>query len=173
MDFRRENLHIKDILSVNNIDLGDDEYIAGGFVRDIIYDKPYRDLDIYYTPGSYLQVNVLGSKEKDYVKYGDVYIDFKPATNPRLTIGRFMMSIDQAYYSKNRGVVVSNAFKKTMETGIVVQDDNIPNWNGKDDGRPANFHIMKLKNKYPEMEFLSRDEYNRTTYTPVSHYNGS
>lgn len=144
--FEDVSIRIAHFLEQNSVILGPKDFVAGGFVRDMIYDKPVRDVDLY----------VSGKlDDKKYYYNGHVFIDEKPLdlfATPKKVVQGFYLSIDQCWY--HRGAVgITEAFEETMKTGLVTIDRSVPNWNVSQPNRHPRFHYDKVKAKYPTMEF--------------------
>lgn len=123
-------------------------FIAGGFVRDMIFGIPTGDIDLYVHTHTDVEA---GLKEVEpYI------VDVKKTDqSPETVIKGFYLSIDQVAFHPSKGVIYTPAFLRTVETGHVNVFNNIPNWDQVRGDKHPRFHYDKIKKKYPHFTWDS------------------
>lgn len=159
--------------------------IAGGFARDAVFKKPYRDIDIFiHTEPSnqaYIIEEVIPEVFKDICSsslavasennYGGYFYVYDiPKTSYQFilldrsieyTLTRFDLSFNQVYFSSDGKLNYSANFLNTIKTGKVIINYEI------DRGR-----LQRLQKKYSEFSFIPKGksavkatQYNTLYYT--------
>lgn len=160
---------LQKVLSEACIKLSGRDFVAGGVVRDTILRRNVGDIDLY-------KVSPLQKSNEVNVSNG-FRIDIKYVTSgdPMDTLRTFAMSLCQCAYSVKYGFVLSTDFLRTIGTGHVTIDPNIPNWNEEQSGRSRSHHYDKIKARFTDYTFdplpfersIDREEPSRLT-----HYHG-
>lgn len=159
-DAAREDLTLK--LMEYNVELMDDDIIAGGFIRDFLLGRPHGDLDLFspvrdsryqILHPDYLVRATINFYErtranicttdcsyempaigdnKDPLKIDHKFFDEDDIRCISDVTKLFMCSICQFAYSHNEGFYISEACMRTLQTKVITFDLEIPNWNEAD-----------------------------------------
>lgn len=170
-------------LDKHNIVLSIDDIIVGGFVRDIIYDIPYTDIDVYSPTPIKKTGFLLADTETQYysivrggrryraavytmpsgVKIDHKFTKFTP--NAMSICNTFQYSICQVAYSPLYGIYATPEFLKTTTTGEITYNPNLLVWNPN---KPDYDMREKLEAKFPNFEFDTRVPPDEDNIIPIA-----